>query len=284
MKVKDIIAPLEEFAPLALKESYDNPGLLTGHPEMEVTGALLCVDVTADALREAISLNANLVIAHHPVIFHPLRSITGRSNVEEVVIEAIKHDIAIYACHTNLDRARGGMSHALAKILGLAGIVVLDPEERFGLKSGEEEVLADPSVKTDGNLDCAQVGFGAVGELPEPVPPLDFLRRVARRLNTGCIRHSSPLEGNVRRVALITGAGGEGLEKAIEAGADVFLSADLRHDRFLAAEGRILLADIGHFESEFCAIDLIHDIISKKITNFALHKSVNSRNPVNYLV
>ena len=259
MKLKDIIAPLEEFAPLALQEAYDNSGLLTGHPEMEVTGALLCVDATPEVLDEAIAKNINLVIAHHPVIFHPLRSITGRSNVEQVVIEAIKHDIAIYACHTNLDRARHGMSHALAKKLGLSDITILDPE-------GEG------------------VGFGAVGELAEPTPPLDFLRQAARTLNIGCIRHTSPTKDKVRRVALITGAGGEGLEKAIEAGADVFLTADLRLDRFLAAEGRILLADIGHWESEFCAIDLIHDIISKKIVTFALHKSMYSRNPVNYLV
>ncbi len=100
----------------------------------------------------------------------------------------------------------------------------------------------------------------------------------------GCVRHSVPPRQTVRRVALITGAGGDGMEKAIEAGADVFLTADIRYDRFLAAEGRILLADIGHFESEFCAIDLICDVISKKIPNFALHKSVNGTNPVNYLV
>ncbi len=85
-------------------------------------------------------------------------------------------------------------------------------------------------------------------------------------------------------MALLAGSGGEGLEKAIDAGADVFLTADLRLDRFYAAEGRILLADIGHFESEFCAIELMHDIISKKIANFALHKSESTHNPVNYLV
>jgi dinuclear metal center YbgI/SA1388 family protein len=249
---------LEEFAPLALQESYDNAGLLTGNPGMEVTGALLCVDATMDVLYEAISQNLNLVIAHHPVIFHPMRSLTGQSNIEQVVIKAVNHHVAIYAAHTNLDRARHGMSYVLARKLGLADIAVLDPENEG-------------------------TGFGAIGELPEPTPPLDFLRTVAAKLGVGCIRHSTPPRGKVRRVALITGSGGEGLEKAILAGADVFLSADLRHDRFLAAEGRILLADIGHFESEFCAIDLIHDIISKKITNFALHKSVNSRNPVNYL-
>jgi dinuclear metal center YbgI/SA1388 family protein len=259
MKVKDIIAPLEEFAPLRLQESYDNSGLLVGDLEMEMTGALLCVDATPEVVREARAKGINLVIAHHPVIFHPLRSLTGRSNVEETVIEAVKGDIALYACHTNLDRAPHGMSYALAEKLGLTDIAVLDPE-------GEG------------------AGFGAVGNLVEPMPALDFLRQVAHTLDVGCIRHTTPPKESVRRVALVTGAGGEMLEKAIASGADVFLTADLRHDRFLAAEGHILLADIGHWESEFCAIELMHSIISKKITNFALHKSANSLNPVNYLV
>ncbi len=259
MRIRNIIAPLEEFAPLALQESYDNAGLLTGHPDMEVTGAVLCLDATEEVLDEAIALGVNLVVSHHPIIFRPLKSISGQNNVDRVVVKAIKNNIAIYAAHTNLDRARHGMSMVLAGKLGLQKIEVLDPEG-------------------DG------VGFGAVGELPEPVGAIEFLRRVAQTLGTGCIRHSRPPKETVQRIALITGAGGDGLEKAIEAGADVFLTADVRYDRFFAAEKRILLADIGHFESEFCAIDLMYDIISKKIATFALHKSKSSHNPVGYLI
>lgn len=260
MKIKDIIAPLEEFAPLALQEGYDNAGLLVGSQDDEATGALVCVDATEDVLDEAIALGANLVISHHPIIFHPLRSIGGEGNIGRVVTKAIKNDIAVYACHTNLDRARHGMSYMLAQKLGLQNVKVLDP-----------------AGAADGS------GFGAVGELPEPVKAVDFLKQTASKLNIGCIRHSEPHKEKVRRIALITGSGGDGLEKAIEAGADVFLTADLRYDRFLAARGRILLADIGHFESEFCAIDLMYGILSKKIVNFAVHKSANSRNPVSYL-
>ncbi len=259
MKIKEIVAPLEDFAPLALQEPYDNAGLLTGHPEMEATAAVVCVDVTESVMDEAIAKGANLIVAHHPIIFHPLKAITGQNNVEEVVIKAIRNGIAIYAAHTNLDRARHGMSHALAKKLGLDNIVVADPE-------------------------AEGTGLGAIGELSAPTPPLDFLRAVKQTLGLGAIRHSALPKPAVQKIALVAGSGGEGLERAIAAGADVFMTADLRHDRFLAAAGRILLADIGHFESEFCAIDLICDIISKKITNFALHKSVNSRSPINYLV
>ncbi len=285
MKIKEIVAAVEEFAPLGLQEEYDNAGLIAGDADAEVAGAVVCVDVTEEVVDEAVRLGAGLVVAHHPVIFRPLKALTGRTNVEKVVMKAVRENVAIYAAHTNLDRARHGMSWVLAGRLGLENVSVLDPEERFGLKPGDGEGHCEPSVKTDGNIELdAQIGFGAVGELPGPMGAMEFLGEVRRRLGVGCVRHSAPPRETVRRVALIAGAGGDGLERAIDAGADVFLTADLRFDRFHAATGRILLADVGHFESEFCAIDLICDVISKKMPNFALHKSVSGRNPVGYLI
>jgi dinuclear metal center YbgI/SA1388 family protein len=258
MKLREITDALERAAPLALQEAYDNAGLITGDPDMEITGALLCLDATEAVLDDAATRGANLGVSHHPIVFRPLRSITGRSNVDRVVIRAIRNDIALYAAHTNLDRAVHGMSHALARKLGLRNIEVLDPE-------------------------AGGTGFGAIGELAEPVATVDFLRTVRSALNIGCIRHSALCRDTVRRVALIAGSGGDGLEKAIEAGADLFLTADLRYDRFLAAEKRIVLADIGHFESEIVAISLLYEILTKNFPTFALHKSNCSHNPVNYL-
>jgi dinuclear metal center YbgI/SA1388 family protein len=259
MTIREITKPLEDFAPLHWQEDYDNAGLIVGRPSDEVASALVCVDVTAAVLDEAERLGARLVISHHPIIFRPVKRLNSASNVEQAVERAIRGGTALYACHTNLDRAPGGMSHVLAQRLGLQDIAILDPE---------------PSG----------AGFGAIGQLASPTPPEDFLRAVAATLNIGAIRHSAPPAGKVQKIALITGSGGDGVERAIAAGADVFLTADIRYDRFLSAAGHILLADIGHFESEFCAIDLICDIISKKIPNFALYKSEHSLNPVNYLV
>ncbi len=260
MKVKDIAAILEEYAPLALQESYDNAGLIVGHPDTEITGTIVCVDVTEKILDEAIAAGANLVLAHHPVIFLPLRAITGQSNVERIVNKALCNNVAIYACHTNLDRASHGMGYAVARQLGLQNIEVLDS---MGM--------------------CDGTGFGAIGMLPGQMDTMDFLRMAKERLGTGCVRYSAPCRDTVQRIALINGSGGDGLDKAIAAGADVFLTADVRHDRFLAAEGRILLADVGHFESEFCVRELICDIIRKKIPTFVVAPSASETNPVNYL-
>lgn len=261
MKVKDVVAPLEAAAPLFLQESYDNSGLIVGDANREVSSALICVDVTEEVLQEAVELGAGLVISHHPLIFHPLKHLTGETYIERAVTAAIRHGIAIYACHTNLDSAHGGMSFMLGNILGLRNITPL------------EEALHKGGA-----------GFGIVGEPECEVPTFDFLEYVRATLDIKCIRYSNITRPTARRIALCTGAGASLMRAAKLAGADVYISSDFRYNDFLDADRELVIADIGHFESEYCAIDLIYEIIRKKMTNFALYKSVQSVNPVNYLV
>ena len=131
----------------------------------------------------------------------------------------------------------------------------------------------------------AATGYGVVGQLPGcPVPTLDFLRRAKDVLHCGAIRYSPLCREFVSRVALSTGSGASFIGDAVAAGADVYLAADFKYNDFYTPDGRIVVADIGHFESEYCAIALLFDIITKKIATFAVHKSENSINPVNYLV
>ncbi|MCA1747729.1 MAG: Nif3-like dinuclear metal center hexameric protein, partial [Bacteroidales bacterium] len=127
MRVKEITAFLEKLAPLMYQESYDNSGLQVGNYSMEVTGALVTLDVTEEVIDEAIAKGLNLVIAHHPLIFGGLKSITGKSMVERVVLKAVKHDIAVYAAHTNLDSIRDGVSGKICEVIGLKRCRILDP-------------------------------------------------------------------------------------------------------------------------------------------------------------
>ena len=129
MKIKEIIDALEHFAPLPLQDSFDNAGLQTGLTGTEATGALLCLDVTEAVLDEAISQGINFIIAHHPLLFHPLKALTGRTEVERCVMKAIRNDIAIYASHTNLDNAKGGVNYKIAEIIGLTDVHILSPRE-----------------------------------------------------------------------------------------------------------------------------------------------------------
>lgn len=134
MKIKEIICALERFAPLPLQDGFDNAGLQIGLTDVEATGALLCLDVTESIIDQAIDLGYNLIISHHPLLFKGLKSITGRDYVERCVIKAIKHDIVIYAAHTNLDNAFGGVNYKIAEILGLDNIRTLQPKENLLLK------------------------------------------------------------------------------------------------------------------------------------------------------
>ncbi|MBO7306411.1 MAG: Nif3-like dinuclear metal center hexameric protein [Alistipes sp.] len=262
MTVRDVVSLIEEFAPLGLQDSYDNSGLVVGRYDDEVRGVLLAVDVTEEVIAEAQREGCNLIITHHPIIFTPLKRLTSSSYVERCVEQAIRHGIALYACHTNLDSAHEGMSWRVGHIVGLEDMRVLEPRPND-----------------------ATVGYGVVGELAAAEDAMSFMRRVAQLFDVGAVRHSDiPADDFlVRRVAVCTGSGRSLIDDALRAQADVYITADLRYNDFMMGENRMILMDIGHFESEFCAINIINDVLSKKMCNFAVRKSVSSRNPVHYL-
>ena len=261
MKIKEITDAIERFAPLALQEGYDNAGLVVGDPEREVGRALLAVDVTEEVLAEAEREGCDLVVTHHPIVFHPLKRLNEADYVQRCVARAVRRDIALYACHTNLDSAPGGMSWRLAEMLGVGNLRVLQPSETG-----------------DG------AGFGVVGELPEVIDTVEFMRIIQRRLEVSVVRYSDIATSGVRRVAVCTGAGASLIGEARRAGADIYITADMKYNDFMAPDKALTVADIGHFESEYCAIQLIFDILSKNLCTFAVRKSERSRNPVNYLV
>lgn len=262
MKIKEITDTIERFAPLAWQESYDNAGLIVGRPEDEVHRALVTVDVTDEVLDEAEREGCDLVIAHHPIVFHPLKRFNSADYIQRAVERAIRRGIALYACHTNLDSAPQGMSWRLAAMLGIGNLRVLE--------------ATNPA---DG-----RVGFGVAGELPAPAATVDFLRRLQRKLQVRVVRHSDIASERIRCVAVCTGAGASLIGAAREAGAELYVTADLKYNDFMTPDGKLTVADIGHFESEYCAIDILFDILSKNLRNFAVRRSVSSRNPVNYLI
>ena len=260
MKVRNIAAAIESFAPLALQESYDNAGLIVGRMDDDVHKALLAVDVTEEVIAEAVAEGCDMIITHHPIIFHAMKRFNSASQTERCVEEAIRRGIVLYAAHTNLDSTPDGMSWRVAQMLGLENIAVMQP------------------TNTEG------AGFGVVGELAEAMPSADFMRRVMERFDVKALRHSDVVKPEIRKVAICTGSGGSLIDDARKSGADIYLTADLRYNDFMRHENAIILADMGHFESEYCAIQILFDILSKKIPIFAVRKSVCSRNPVNYTV
>lgn len=259
MKVREITAVIEAFAPLSLQESYDNAGLIVGRADDEVSKALLAVDVTEDVIAEAVEQGCDMIITHHPIVFHPMKRFNSASQTERCVEEAIRRGIVLYAAHTNLDSTPQGMSWRVAQILGLKSVEVLQPTALEG------------------------VGFGVVGQLDEEVESQVFMREVMKRFDVKALRHSDLVRPTVKRVAICTGSGGSLIDVARSSNADIYLTADLKYNDFMRHENSIILVDMGHFESEYCAIQLLFDILSKNLCIFAARKSVRSRNPVNYL-
>jgi dinuclear metal center YbgI/SA1388 family protein len=364
MTVKSICELIEEVAPLALQESYDNAGLLIGNSQMEVTSALICIDVTEEVIDEAILKGCNLILSHHPLIFIGLKRITGQNQVQRCVAKAIKNDIAIYAAHTNLDNVLQGVSGKMAEKIGLKNLRILQPKQNVLLKlityvpkihsfavrealfeAGAGQIgnydscsfnadgtgtfkaieKAQPFVGKIGELhsepetrievilpdylkfivleallkthpyeepaydfislknDWNQVGAGIIGELETAEDELTFLNRIKSIFNASTIRHTNLLDKKIKRVALCGGSGSSFLSDAILADADVYISGDFKYHEFFDAENRILIADIGHFESEQFTKDIFFEIITKKMPTFAVQISDSKTNPINYL-
>ncbi len=363
-QIKEIISVLEEMAPLAYAEDFDNVGLLVGNAEAQATGVLVCHDALENVIDEAIGKKCNLVVCFHPILFSGLKKITGKNYVERAVIKAIKNDIAIYAVHTALDNHQKGVNKIFCDTLGLKNCKILIPKQNYIKKlvtytiaENAEKVrnaLFDAGAGKIGNYeDCSfnskgigtymgneqsnpqlgerfefvegeeikievtfekhleskilkalfkshvyeevayeiynlqnqhqNIGLGMIGAFETPMNETDFLQLVKEKMQCGGIRHSEFTGKMIQKVAVLGGSGSFAIKNAISAGADAFLTADLKYHQFYEAENKMLLADIGHFESERYTKNYIVDFLRKKILNFAIILSEENTNPVKYL-
>ncbi len=364
MKIKEIVSALERFAPLPLQDGFDNAGLQIGLTDAEATGALLCLDVTESVLDEAIALGFNLIIAHHPLLFKGYKSITGKDYVERCILKAIKNDLVVYAAHTNLDNAPGGVNFKIAEKIGLSNVRILEAKENALLKlvtfvptSQAEEVrmaLFSAGCGRIGNYDScsynlegegtfraqegthpfcgrigelhtekevrietvlptykkaevikallathpyeepvfdiyslqntwSQIGAGIIGELEVPETELEFLKRIKKTFEVDCLRHTKLTGREIQTVALCGGAGAFLIPTAIGQRADVFITGEIKYHDYFGRENEILLAEIGHYESEQYTKDLFYTIIRDLFPNFAVQLTKVNTNPIKYM-
>lgn len=263
----DVIAAIEEVAPKSLQESWDNTGwqLLTPRQGASAacTAVLTCVDVTESIVEEAATQGLNLIVSHHPVLFKGQKSLTGATQVERVILEAMRRGVSIYSSHTALDSApEVGISWEIGRRIGLTDMEVLAPS------------AANP-----------EAGLGVIGNLPDDLTPGEFAERVKSALGIPvavCSRPDDPRRP-LHRVALCGGSGGEFLTEAIARGAEAYVSSDMRHHDIVDYRGDIFIVNIGHHEAERCAKDIFYHAITKKIPNFAVKSSEVERDPVVYL-
>lgn len=363
MQIKDITNYLESLAPLSSQESYDNSGFITGDKNATLTNALITLDCIEATIDEAIEKGCNLIIAHHPIVFKGLKQITGKTYIERTVIKAIKNDIAIYACHTNLDNYKGGVNKKIGDLLGISApkilapsssslekLVVFVPETHenslktalfeagagsignyshcsfasegkgsfkandfatpFVGKANEQHTEKEVRVEVvmsahkrrsiiENMLSAhpyetpaydifplmntnSDEGAGMYGDLAEEMLVTDFLNHVKTTFNCQVIRHTKTTTKTVKTVAWCGGSGSFLLGAAKGVKADIYITGDFKYHEFFDAENDLIIADIGHYESEQFTIDLIGDLLSKKFTKFAPYLTEQSTNPVNY--
>ncbi len=263
MKIKEITEYIETLAPLHYAEDFDNVGLLVGNYETVATGVLVALDTLEETVDEAIATNCNLIVSFHPIIFNGLKKLNGTTYVERVVLKAIKNDIAIYATHTALDNVKNGVSGKICEVLGLLNTATLIPKTNLASKE--------------------TIGMGMIGELANEMTESDFLQYVKSTMKTACVRHSEFTGKSIKKVAVLGGSGSFAIENAIHAKADAYISADFKYHDFFKAEKQLLLADIGHYESEQFTKNLLVEYLTKKFTNFAIILSEKSTNPIYYI-
>ncbi|SMG38603.1 Nif3-like dinuclear metal center hexameric protein [Sphingobacterium psychroaquaticum] len=363
MKISTLTQYLEQLAPLSYQESYDNSGLIVGNPQDEIHKALIALDCTEDVVDEAIQKGCDIIISHHPIVFKGLKKFNGKNYVERVVIKAIKHNIALYAIHTNLDNVLGGVNSKIAEKLALENVAILSPKSHllkqltvyvprthveavrdalfeagagavgnydqcsyntigYGTFRGQEG--ANPTIGEVGVQERVEetkievvfpamkerailvamyaahpyeevahtiltlenslhtVGSGVIGNLPAGMDEMELLAYLKDKLKLSVIRHTKLLDKAVHRIAICGGAGGFLLSEAKRSGADVFVTADYKYHEFFDAEDDLLIADIGHFESEQFTQELLLDIIRKKFVNFAVLLTEIDTNPIKY--
>ena len=363
--LQQIINVLETVAPLQLQESYDNSGLVYGDPTKSINKAIAALDLTEEVIQEAITLKAELIILHHPPIFKPIKRLSHQDLTSLLLVQAIKADIAVYACHTNLDNVLWGVNGEIAKRLGIKNFEVLSPmnsthqklvtfvpienleavrEALFSIgagaignyhecsfiSSGEGTFLpregANPWIGKIGqrhtekesrleiifpihlkqqildglhkahpyetvaydllSLDntFSQYGAGVIGNLPESLEEPQLLDLLKSTFKTSVIRHNPLTKRTIRKIALCGGSGKSLINNALSKKADAYITADLSYHDFFMPGKRMLLADIGHYESEQFTSDRLVAILNEKFPNFAVLKSGVNTNPVNYFL
>jgi dinuclear metal center YbgI/SA1388 family protein len=265
MQIKALITSLEEWAPLQFQESYDNSGLIVGDPEANCTGVLCSLDCTEAVIDEAIQKGCNLIVSHHPIIFKGIKQFSKDYYVNRTVLKAIHHNISLYAIHTNLDNVVHGVNSTLADRLQLVNRKILAPIPGLFDANGQA------------------VGAGMIGELPLETEPMAFIQWVKDKLKLEIIKHTKLIDKKLITIGLCGGSGHFLLDQIKAQNIDCFITSDLKYHDFFEADGKYLLMDIGHGESEQFVPALIVDYLKRKFLTFAVLESEVKTQPISYL-
>ena len=244
VKCRDIMWLLEDLAPAKLAEEWDNPGLNVGNPDAKVKKILVALDATEAVIDEAVEKGADMIVTHHPLLFHPVKKINYDKPDGRKIIKLIRNNINVFASHTNLDTANGGTNDRLADIIGLKDIKVLSVSTPEGMGIGRYGIL-----DTDTTLGILSV-------------------KIKEALGLDAVRVTGNLSRKIEKVALCTGAGFEFIGDAVRAKCDVFVTSDVRyHEAMEAVDMNIAIIDATHYATENIIVPVLADYLRHKLEN-----------------
>lgn len=275
---RHILGFFEEWAPQSTKLEYDNVGLLVGESAQPIYRVLVCLDVTHEVLDEAEAFAADLVIAHHPLIFRKLSRVSPDEETGALIYRLIRRGMGLLAVHTNLDAAWGGVSFALADALGLQQTAFLNADTSFAASSPAHSGN-NPGVTSATRSHLT--GFGVVGQLPSPLSANTFLKLVGDRLNSRALRYSGSVT-EIERVAVCGGSGAFLTEHARKAGVQAFVTADLKYHDFFAADSTFMLVDAGHYETEIPVVETMCARLAERFPGLVAAPARVNTNPVKF--
>ena len=276
IKVSDVIKAIEAVAPLRYQDEWDNSGLQVGFPDDPADKVLVCLDVTEAIVDEAVRKGCSMIVSHHPLLFRGLKQVCDLTYQQRCVTKALRAGIAIYSAHTSLDNAEGGVNHKIAELIGLEKLEWLEPKW-IGEACGGEGGCEGCSCGCDGQ---APAGSGLIGELPRAVQANAFLHALKATFRVESLRHSAPGKP-IKKVALCGGAGAFLMQKAIEKGADCFISGEFHYHDYFENDG-MLLIELGHYQSEQFTQDLLKEIIAKALPDVNIMLTQINTNPIQY--
>lgn len=283
MNIKEVVNALEKFAPLPLQEGFDNAGLQIGLTEThEVSGALLCLDVTEKVVDEAIALGCNLIVSHHPLLFHALKRIDGSNDVQRTLVKALKNDITVVSMHTNMDNATGGVNFKMAEKMGLTNMRFFGQRKEIVVSAtttGSTEEPVEGTSQTEKIIGAS----GVIGVFEEPMDAMSFIQMLKRVFAVECVQANQLLQRPIRQVAICGGAGAFMLGDAIAAGADAFVTGEMHYHEYFDHEQEIQIAVIGHYQSEQFTNEVFREIIEQNCPGVKCYLTKTVTNPIVYV-
>ncbi len=252
-KVKDIVKIIEDFAPLNLAYPWDNSGLITGNIEKEVKKVYITLDMFKFNIDEAIEKGVDMIISHHPILFNSIKKVDYETTDGYILTKLIKNDIALYAAHTSMDCAEGGINDILAQRLGLIETEIIEKSETEG---------------------C---GLGRIGNLRKELTLEEYCKEVKEKLNTPFVRVSGDMNKKIFRVAVGGGACDDLIPMAKKMGAQLMVTADMKyHITADSVEGGICIIDAGHYPTEVFVIEIFENLLkSAEVEIFkSTHKDI----------